>query len=839
MTTAGQAPTRQTGTATLRWVVVTVALVLVVVVGGFILVAHFRAHNWLTGLPRRMGVDIQQESNAFTYSQSSRGRKIFTVHASKEVQRTGGTIALHDVGITLFNPAGEPTDHIHGQDFEYNQKNQILTAQGEVFIDLAPPAAKDAAPTAAGDAEPRMVHVKTVGLSFDQKQQVATADGPVAFRSGGYAGNAVGASYDAKDGVVVLQSAVRISGVRNDRPVVLTAARAEMDRQTSVLDLQSARYVSAGSRGSESMAAQHAVVHTDGSGNPQRVDAQGDVVLTSDQHGVVNSERMSVELGAKGQPREAHLAGNVRYASDEGMQREHGRAEDAQIAFDAEGRPVHALFTGGVSLLAQAPAAERDLRSARLEVVLAGVGTQPTMVRSAVADGPDGARLKLVDDDAKGRTSTEIHADQLRGSFAAGDKAAQLTGLDGNGHSRVEKVAFNSVGAETAKDVSLGDTLHMDFQPGAQGRLELKRAEQRGSVRTEHEAVQRTGPPSIEYGRAADAVFDAAANLVHLTGAVEVQDESSALFADRVDVNRATGDATANGAVRVTYVQASDPAADASTAPAAGSGPNAATASARTVAREPVHVLAARAVAHKATGLAEFFGDAHAPARLWQGASQVEAPVLDFYRNEKRLLAHSDPGSSAATVRTLLVQQPQQGPQAGAPGKGNGKPGEGPVRVVSRELVYTDSTRTAEFEGAVRMVDQNGLIAADTATVYLSSAASSAAASAPSPAHGDQAGRPVPALMGGRVDRIVATGSVVLDQPGRRGTGERLVYTTGDGLFVLTGTKAVPPRVDDQAQGSVTGTALRFHSGDDSVEILGGDAGKTSGRLRSETRVRQ
>jgi lipopolysaccharide export system protein LptA len=79
----------------------------------------------------------------------------------------------------------------------------------------------------------------------------------------------------------------------------------------------------------------------------------------------------------------------------------------------------------------------------------------------------------------------------------------------------------------------------------------------------------------------------------------------------------------------------------------------------------------------------------------------------------------------------------------------------------------------------------------------------------------------------------------VLDQPGRRGTGDKLVYTASDGVYVLTGTKAVPPKVMDQAQGTTTGAALRFRSGDDSVEVLGSEDGKTAGRVRTETRMKQ
>ena len=54
--------------------------------------------------------------------------------------------------------------------------------------------------------------------------------------------------------------------------------------------------------------------------------------------------------------------------------------------------------------------------------------------------------------------------------------------------------------------------------------------------------------------------------------------------------------------------------------------------------------------------------------------------------------------------------------------------------------------------------------------------------------------------MGGSVERMVATGHIEMEQPGRRATGEQLVYTASDGMYVLTGTAAVLPKVVDDQQ---------------------------------------
>ncbi len=819
MAFAGTGTSKGTAPQTVRRVLAVVGLLLVVVVVGFLVAGKLRARNWVKGLPGRLGVGITQDSNSFTYDQSSRGKKIFTVHAAKEMQRSDGKVSLHDVSITTYGPTGQPTDKIHGTDFTYDQKAQLLTAEGEVFIDLVPPEQKDATgvviPATADEVERKMVHVKTIGLVFDQRGGLASSDGPVEFRTEGYTGNSVGATYDSKNNVIELKSQVRISGIRDERPVLLTAAHAVLDRRADVIELQTAHYTSAGPSGAETASAVHATIHTNASGNPQKIDAEGNVTLTSDQRGTVVSDKLALNLGEKGQAQAAHLFGNVKYASDEGVKRENGRADDAKISFDGQGRPTRALMNGGVTFLEQGPADRRDLASATLDVTLGGGGKEPTVVRAAEAFGPGGATLKLADDDAKGRTGTNIKADKLVGQFAPVGKATELTGLDGLGHSWVQRIVDAHNGTETSKDTSTGDVLHVDFKPSGQGHSELSRAEQKGNVTTIHEAVRvangKAAEPTVEHSRADDAVYEAESNMAHLEGNVEVQDETSALTADKVDVNRGNGDAFAYGEVKVTYLNAPEPGAKPPSTPP-----------------EPVHVLAARAIAHKSSGLAEFFGSGQELARMWQGTSQVQAPVLDFYRTDKRLVAHGDAGSDAPMVRAVLVSASGSTGASAAAKKGPGNGGT--THIVSKEMVYTDRARTVEFTGAVRVVDQDGVLTSNEATVWLTPASSSAKAGPAASSAG---------FMDGRVDHMVASGNVVLTQPGRRGTGDKLVYTAGDGVYVLTGTKASPPKVVDQTQGSTTGAALRFKSGDDSVEVLGSVDGKTAGRVRSETRMKQ
>ena len=74
---------------------------------------------------------------------------------------------------------------------------------------------------------------------------------------------------------------------------------------------------------------------------------------------------------------------------------------------------------------------------------------------------------------------------------------------------------------------------------------------------------------------------------------------------------------------------------------------------------------------------------------------------------------------------------------------------------------------------------------------------------------------------------MTSTGHVEISSGGRRGTGEKLVYSSDSGNYVLTGTSSALPRLTDPVRGSVTGEALSFNSRDDSVKV-DGDGRKTT-----------
>jgi lipopolysaccharide export system protein LptA len=233
----------------------------------------------------------------------------------------------------------------------------------------------------------------------------------------------------------------------------------------------------------------------------------------------------------------------------------------------------------------------------------------------------------------------------------------------------------------------------------------------------------------------------------------------------------------------------------------------------------PIHVTAATMTSHNSPAIALYEGK----ARLWQDANIVEAPSIQFDRDNRSLVAQ---GTLTQPVSTVLVQQkliqpveaqpkrPPEGtqpvePQAGSEHKSNKKSednlGEAsPVTITSARLTYADAERKAHYSGGVSAQGTAFTAAASEMDAYLMPRSQ---ASSNQPLNGP-----------GRLDHMVAHDQVVVQQPGRRAVGETLVYTASDDKFVLTGGL---PSIFDAERGKITGVSLTFFRGDDRVLVEG------------------
>jgi lipopolysaccharide export system protein LptA len=274
--------------------------------------------------------------------------------------------------------------------------------------------------------------------------------------------------------------------------------------------------------------------------------------------------------------------------------------------------------------------------------------------------------------------------------------------------------------------------------------------------------------------------------LLILTGSPRVTDGGMTTTANSMRLNRATGDAFADGNVKSTYSDLKPQ-------------PNGALLS----SSSPIHVTARSMSVHGSSAIALYTGD----ARLWQDANVVEAQSIEFDRDQRSMVAL---GSDASRiVSTVLVQA--EPAQTGGIQEKSGVPVL--VAITSTRLTYTDSERKAHFEGDVVAKATDTTITAKKMDAFLQArgSANQSLSSA------------------GKLEKIVAAEQVVVSQPERHANGDVLVYTSADDKFVLTGG---PPSIFDAEHGKITGVSLTFFRRDDRVLVEGNNSSPTVTQTR-------
>ena len=802
----------------------------------------------LKELPQKLGINITSDASGFTLDHAFGGHSRYRIHASKASQYKDNHAILRDVKIELYGEDGSRVDRIEGAEFEYDQKEGTAKAAGPVEITLMRPGVAPAiAPkatahkagkgkptpiaSAAETAERGQIHVKTSGLTFDTKSGVATTAEHVDFSMVQGSGSSTGASYDSKQGTLVLDTAVELNTMRNGATVAIHAQHAEFDRDTHLARLHAA---TAAYRGGEATAGDANVLFRD-DGSAARLDAMNGFNMTTANGGHIAAPTGSMDFTERNQPRHGHLEGGVRMDSTReiedgaGQRRMRGSAPSAELEFTAKGELRHAHMERGVEMQSEqlSDAANGPLRVSRTwKSPLADVDFRDNgkgQAEPARIHGVQG--VVLTGESQRGKAApvpSRLAADEVTGEFGPDSELMAMTGV---GHATMEQT--NLAGTRQTAD---GDRVEAQFaqrgQPadktGAQsGAGQIQSAVLDGHVLLTQQAAAKPGAQAPAPLRAwgGRAQYEGVGEWLRLTMSPRVEDGGMQMTADRIDVSHESGDAFGHGNVKATWLSAgTDKAVPGSAAKGAnGQGEGS------LGGQGPSHVVAEEAQLHQATGEATFKGH----ARLWQQANSVAGPVIVLDRPRQTLVARStDP---AEPVKAVLLSTGGLEPGAARSSAGDAGPAAGPdagpsavkdragksstpsvIRVRGGDLKYSGAERKAVMRAGAL-----GTVVAETATATSVSNEVDLLLLPPGNHAGKDGGQ-------AQVDNMTARGHVVVTSGGRRGTGEQLVYTGETGEYVLTGTADAPPRMTDPARGNVTGDALIFHSRDDSVSIEGG-----------------
>jgi len=809
----------------IRTLVLVAVVLLLAALGLFLAKAKWKNLLVRKDLPQRLGLNIQQEANGYTFVHAFGAHSQYKIHASKEIQLKNDHVELHDVQIELYGADGSRVDRIAGDKFEFDQKTGIATAQGPVEMQLTRPVATpkegeniDLSKMVANKEDPRrQVQVKTSGLVFDRNSGVVTTGQRVNFSMAQGAGSAMGAKYDAQSGHLVLEQAVELTVRRGNEPVSIRAQHAEFDRDSQICWLRTAV---ASYRGGEANAGQTKILFRE-EGSAERLEMSGGLVLTT-----ATGSRLAAPVGAMdfdehNQPHHGHLAGGVTMDSARDGRTSHGTASTAELEFTSRGLLRHARLEHGVTLTSEENGPQRHVsrswRSPVADLDFRG-GAEKGQVEPEKVYGTGGV---VVTSEIRRKGAqpepSRMSADEITGWFGPN---SVMRSMSGAGHAGIEQST-----ADGAHQTGSGDRIEARFAP-ASGASKTKSAtkksgnssadqvewaeldgrvvlfEQPAAGKPVGKVAKSTGkaakfgaqPQAPMRATAGKAVYEGGGEWLHLTVNPRVVNGGLELTAEKIDLSRQSGDAFAHNNVKATWSE---------TNTGGKPGGNSGESSMNFGGKGPAHVIANEAQLSHAAGEATF----HGHARLWQQTNSVSGPTIVLNQEEQTLVARSS--DAAEPVRTVLLNASQMS----ANKKSGAKPtSPSVIRAHGGDLWYSDSENRLVIHGGGL-----GPVIAETGAVTSSSNAVEL--------HMLPAGSRGNTDNQSQVDRMTATGHVLLTAQHRRGSGEQLVYSNATGDYVLTGSAAVPPKMSDPEQGNVTGAALIFHSRNDSVSIEGGGRG--------------
>ncbi|MGB8581877.1 MAG: LPS export ABC transporter periplasmic protein LptC [Candidatus Sulfotelmatobacter sp.] len=790
-----------------RWLAV-IAVLFSAVVAGMYIYARLRQHSVLKGFPGRISYDIKQTASGFQFSKSQAGRTVFTIRA-KEVKefKVNGRAELHDVTIILYGSDTSRFDQIYGENFTFDPKSGNITAKGGVQIDLQANPAGVSAPDQATPKELKNpIHLTTSDLVFNRDSGDASTNSRVDFQTPQATGWAVGVQYSAKSKTLTLASQIHVT-LTGQNAASIFAAHGTITRDPREVVLDHARM----ERESGTLQSDQATFFLGAENEVERIVATGNVnaesTLQEDNQMRARADDAELLLASKQNLlRTATLTGRV-HVERIGSRPMQGDAGRVILDFLGQNQLQKVHATDGVRLAQHGAATNTSAANSS--------PPQNFDITAPIIDFfvIDGRRLDRAQTSGAARITITPAANQNSTSNAqstvitAGRFDAEFTATP-EGQSRL--TSFH--GAPDAKIVNLmpgvpdrvstSQTLDATFLPEGG----IASIMQQGSV-----AYTDNQPPEERTQAWADkALYTPVDQILVLAGKPRVADGGMITTANTIRINRGTDDAFADGSVKSTYSDLKEQ-------------PN----GALLASSSPIHVTAAKMTAHNSPAVALYEGN----ARLWQDANIIEAPSIQFDRERRSLVAQ---GNTTQPVSTVLVEEkldhpndPGTGksesakPQHRGENKSNKKTEEkldqgSPVTVTSAKLTYADADRQAHYTGGVTAKGTGFEATADEMDAYLlprSQASTNQSLSGP-----------------GRLDRMVAQGNVVIQQPGRRAEGQTLLYTASEDKFVLTGG---PPSIFDAERGKITGVSLTFFRADDRVLV----EGKASTPVVTQTRV--
>jgi lipopolysaccharide export system protein LptA len=717
------------------------------------------------------------------YVYEAAGRVRFKLDAGVDTSYEDGTHELEQVRLESNGVKGDRTDIVTADRAKISDTSDLNRLDAEFISNVR---------VVTGEG----LTVKTEYLKYNQTNNTAETDKPVAFERKNMHGTATGMLVEATDERVHLLKEVDVtvepqdkntdgapgpqdppnSGTTRNAPKPSSAggkikAPVHITGQTALLEKKEHRVTFQGSvvvtQKNDEMRSDKMIGYLDDDNQHiEKIEARGNSDLKETDQSEIQSPDMDFFFADAQRLDHALATGGVYARSLGGEPLREARSDTAEVTFKQNASALNVADTvkasGHASLHVHAPAAaansqknpaERDIKGD--EITMAFFDDGKTL-KTAEATG-NAVLVVTPTIAARGADKKTIQAPQMKALFF--DEGNRIKTYEAAGGVRVELDALVE-GAHPPR-VTTSKRLQATFQPDSQ---DIDRTIQEGDFK--YSEGDRNGV-------ADRAVYDGQREFLTLRGKRPMGwDSKSRLQADEIDYDRDKDEMHARGDVRTTYFNREA---------TAGSTPF------NKKSKSPTYMTAERVDERGDDSVAVYTGN----ARGWQDDNFVKADRIELYKDENRMVAVGHVESALYTIERET------------------SPGHReivPAFASADQMTYSDDQRLVHYEGHVKSRQGTDRIDADRVDTFLKQDTS-------------------------EVDHLIATGGVDLTQPGRHGVGDKLTYTSDDGRGVLVGKNA---RVDDDEKGSVMGSELTFYNGDDKITV---DNQRGAARVRSIHRM--
>jgi lipopolysaccharide export system protein LptA len=741
-----------------RWLILAALLVIVAFVGQTYIKRQQALARDTPPPPPPLETGINGRASDWVYTQSDGERPRVTIRAKsfRQVQAPS-VMELNGVELQLFHKEGVQYDLVRSAQAQFDIVAKSLYSDGEVDITMPTASKKNATddPLTQG----RIVKIHTSGVHFASDTGKASTDREAKFEFEQGYGSAMGADYDPNSRELHLRSKVVLHWMGKNpgaKPMLIEAGEAYYrEAEAKVFLLPWSKLT----RENLHMEGAAAIVTLD----------KGVIkeAFSQSAHGVQNDPGRKVEFGAEtlmltfGQDmiiQEIKGQQNGKLVSTSNAMRTTVTGDVIDLQFDPTKKDstlTHALAMK--QAVAEAVPLPRpgellgDTRTLHSEVIHLNMRPGGREIDTVETDGAGTADFIP---NRAGQPKRSVKGDRIWITYGPENRIQSFRTI--NAFTRTDKPGMPAPPPMLTQSKELLAT----FDPKTS---ELARLEQKTAFRYEEGTRRAT---------ADHATLEQAKDLITLEGSARTFDPTGSASADRLIMDQKSGDFVADGRVATTR-QPDDKAS--SSALLSGS-----------------DVMQGRAQ-HMTS--AEHNQKLHyeGNAVVWQGPNRVEADRIDINRMTQAFEAH---GKVVSQFADKSSDDKDDKAAADKP-----KPPSAPVFTVVRapDLVYSDDTRVAHYQGGAAMVRPGLTVNGKELKAFLNDKESSSTLDK--------------AFADGAV-KIVSTG----DKRIRTGTGEHGEYYTTEKKVIVNGGDSL---LVDSIKGQTRGKQLTWWSNNDRLLVNG------------------